>query len=413
MTDYTTVALPTQAALIDQTVQLGSYLEAAAQLWENGGQQLQLSAASFGQHIDDIDAAWLDAGGNKFVDAASQSKSTMDSWHSTISGSNLAPMLRQIAQVLPQTQQTVHQNLELWLMALKAIGGTKGGAGGFNLQAYQQAAGQAMNQVATLFQKAQSAAGTIQSAPQWSGPTSGGGSGSGSGSGSSGSGSGAAGGGAAGGGGSGQSASASSGGDDGGASSQSSASGDTASAGGLGDDPSLAGGVAAPPVTVPDLPPIPPPSTPDLSSTGAFLPPPVGMGGGFTPAGGMSVGGPRSIPRAAPTVASSPEPVSRGAAPVAPAEEAVGAPQRGGEAGGAPMMPMGGMGGGLGGASERPGSGAAARVGGGRGARPVAPLGIPALLRGKSGGRSTFQPLSRRRPPADEATDDDLWQLDR
>jgi len=76
------------------------------------------------------------------------------------------------------------------------------------------------------------------------------------------------------------------------------------------------------------------------------------------------------------------------------------------------MMPMGGMGG-LAGASDRPGSGAAARAGGGRGARVVASPGIPDLLRGKSGGRSTFQPLSRRRAPTDEATDDDLWQLDR
>jgi len=73
----------------------------------------------------------------------------------------------------------------------------------------------------------------------------------------------------------------------------------------------------------------------------------------------------------------------------------------------------GGSGSGAAGGGSGAAGGGAGAAGGGRRAKAVASPGIPALLRGKSGGRSTFQPLSRRRPPADEATDDDLWQLDR
>lgn len=277
-TDYTQVELPQQAKLIDATAGMAPSLQAAAKLWEDAGAQLEKSSSSLNSQIGELSIAWPDSAGMAVTYSATQSKSTMDDWHASITASGVSPLLKQAAALIPGTQQVVHQNLELYLAVQNMVASQQVAMAEAELQ-YQQAAGQAMNTLGALFDQATQALQPLQSNPQWSGPAGGGPAG-----GSDAGGGGASDGGAGADGGA-QSAAASAGGGD------SAAPGDTPGDDATGGadvppppgDPSLAGGAGTaptlpPPVSLPPLTPLAPVPS-NLAGTVPFLPPPVGLGG--------------------------------------------------------------------------------------------------------------------------------------
>jgi hypothetical protein len=424
MTDYATIKLDQQLAMMETELQVCDTLHVYGEMWTNAKTELDEASASLESANNRVEPAWRSVEAKLFIRNNRLQVTGMKKWSSNIASANPAGAMADLAQAVRTTYGQVQANVAKAKQEMaSAFSSQQAEAIERNYQFLNAGLMRQLDQryldAVNVLRKAASGDPTLgnpggptgvspassPSSPVGDLPS-----------------------------GADQAGGAEQAGGEQAGGEQQQAGADAAGAGGgatPGSNPGLAGGLGAAPTIPPpsSLPPLTP--SPPMPGGGVPLVPMVpsaGLGAGPRGGGGGGGGGAARVPGvrvgggAPSSIASAAVPVSSPATPapaVAPGLPG-GAGGTSGAPGGAipPMIPpmgAGAMGAGSGGG---PGSGAARRPSGpGRGRRDDSTPGLPAMLTGKAGKRDPHAFVARTRvaesdvPSTVQLIDEDLWQV--